>query len=177
MADKKPDPKPPAGAPEIPVGKLVGARGDKPVAKPKAKPIDVPPVPVAAPVAPPAVPAFAPSEFDVELVAIPCAPPKPVTPREKRSLFLLDRRDFFMLGAGASATVAAAVLGLIAAKALQTKPTDTKSGEPEPKSKSESNTEPNTGGDSPPAPPITKTGVEKVNKSASSTKSSAKAGG
>jgi len=120
MAEKKPNPKPPTGG-EIPVGKLVGKteKPAPPAVKPKSKPTEpVATVPVAvAPVA------MAVVEYDVELVAIPCPPPvAPRKPREQRSLFDLDRRDFLMMSAGVGGTVAAVLFGLGVAKLLQRKP-------------------------------------------------------
>ena len=143
MSESKPDPKPAAGGPEIPIGKLVGGRPEKPAAsraKPRlaelvpSAPVLPPPVPSPIPAPPVASPPMA-GGFDVELVAIPFAPPKPVKPRDQRSLFQLDRRDFIMLGTGAGATVAAVLVGLVAAKALQTKPIEEKPAEPDSKAK------------------------------------------
>jgi hypothetical protein len=132
MPDKKPDPNPTPGGADIPVGKLVGGKGEKPAApKPKAKSPEPPTVPaVPTPLMMPAIPpaalaSMAPAgEFDVELVAIPCPPPKPVKPREQRGLFELDRRDFIMMAVGAGGTIAAVLAGLVLAKALQRKPVD-----------------------------------------------------
>jgi hypothetical protein len=139
MADEKPKPKP-----EIPVGKLVTGKPEKPTA-PKAKPRPPepsPPAPVTtarpptAPApAPPSVPAPAPSDgFDVDLVAVPCPPPQPPKPRDQRSLFELDRRDFIMMGAGVGGSVLAVLAGLVMARTFSRKP-DEKAPEPEKKSK------------------------------------------
>jgi hypothetical protein len=144
MAENKPEPKPAAGVAGIPVGKLVSDRSEKPTApRPKPKPPVLAEAPVAVPIVGPAVPETLPtaptrptgSDFDVELVAVPCAPPKPVKPRDQRRLFELDRRDFIMMGAGVSATLIAVVVGLVASKALQSKPAEDKSGDSDPKSK------------------------------------------
>ncbi len=139
MAENKPEsnPVPPSG---IPVGKLVGDRAPPRVKSKSDEHKIVPPaVPVVgpAPVVPPAEPnELLGGDFDVELIAIPCAPPKPVKPRDQRSLFEPDRRDFIMLGAGVGATVAAVLVGLLAAKAFQSKPAENKSNETDSKPKS-----------------------------------------
>jgi hypothetical protein len=143
MAEEKPESKPAVAGKGIPVGKLVSDRPEKSAApRPKAKsstplppPIEVPvvgPAPDPAPGAASIAPA---GEFDVELFAVPCAPPKPVKPRDQRSLFAIDRRDFIMMGAGVGATLTAVVVGLVAARALQSKSTEDKSGDADSKSK------------------------------------------
>jgi hypothetical protein len=125
MPEKKPEPNP-KSKPEIPMGKLVGGKAEKPSA-PKAKPAPAPtvPVPIARPLAAPApAPAAVASEYDVDLVAVPCAPPR--KPRDQRSLIDLDRRDFIMMGAGVFGSIIAVLGGLLMAKAFQRKPTDEK---------------------------------------------------
>lgn len=120
MPEKKPEPNPKPKS-EIPTGKLVG----KPAApKPKPAPAPVvPAAPAARPVAPPA-PAAAPApvgtEYDVDLVAVPCPPPR--KPRDERSFFDLDRRDFIMAGTGVLGSLLAVLFGLLMAKAFQRKP-------------------------------------------------------
>ena len=83
-------------------------------------------------------------EIDVELVTLP--PPVPMPVRERpveRSLFDLDRRDFIMLGVGASGVLTAVVMGVGLASLLrpstnQSKDTAPKPGEvPEPEPKPE----------------------------------------
>jgi len=125
MAEEKPKPKP-----EIPVGKLVSGKAEK-TAPPKPKPrAPEPPPPAPAPAArPPAAPPSAtpPADgFDVDLVAVPCPPPQPPKPRDQRSLFDLDRRDFIMMGAGVGGSVIAVLAGLLMARAFQRKPAEEK---------------------------------------------------
>jgi hypothetical protein len=124
MPDDKSKPKP-----EIPVGKLVSGKSEKPTA-PKPKPAAPPPAPAARPAPAPNIPTVpaVPSadNFDVDLVAVPCPPPQPRKPRDQRSLFDLDRRDFIMMGTGVGGSVLAVLAGLLMAKAFQRKPTEEK---------------------------------------------------
>jgi hypothetical protein len=117
MADEKPKPKP-----EIPMGKLVTGKPEKPaVPKPKPRPPEPAPVTAARPPAAPVPPPAPADGFDVDLVAVPCPPPQPVTPRDQRGLFELDRRDFIMMGAGVGGSVIAVLAGLLMARTFSRK--------------------------------------------------------
>jgi serine/threonine protein kinase len=117
--------------PEIPMGKLVAAmardkapagereakRRPEPEAKKtgdKAKEVE------------PATQASLPAgEYDVELVAIPIAPPQKVQPTpgvERKPLYELDRRDFIMLGSGMAGTLLAIAAALGLARLFRKRP-------------------------------------------------------
>lgn len=108
-----PPQKPAAAASDVPVGRLVSSKVEKPQ-PPPVKKEETKPAPAKKEEAKSAAPAAA-GEFDVELVAIPCPPPvPPKKPGAQRGLLDMDRRDFIMFGGG----IASALVTILATAGL-----------------------------------------------------------
>lgn len=134
----KPDPKPtgapakgPASAGDVPLGRLVSGKTEKPAPTPAKK---EEPKPTASKKEdarsghPTTTAPAANEEFDVELVAIPFAPPvAPKKPGDSRSILDMDRRDFIMFGAGITGALVTvlATMGLVRLVRRQPKPDET----------------------------------------------------